>query len=142
MTAEDLVNLGLYRWKPTASSSNAMGVIECPFVLFWLLAAWSQNKTLAHFNLASYTELQNDPELPMGLRCWQNWEEFTVMHRIIKSQLFGGKSIPISKLHAGAMLGTDKTLLVQVNPLKKFVRASHQYDTKSNSGGFSGRNYY
>ena len=52
LTVDSLVRLGLFRWK-------APGFLECPFVLVWLLATWSQHQTLAHFRLEAYNEAQS-----------------------------------------------------------------------------------
>ena len=51
---------------------------------------------------------------------WQNWEEMTAQFRVLKSLLLNGKVVQLSSLHAGALLGKDSSINVQV----------HQYLTK------------
>ena len=132
-TVEDLVSMGLFRWKPIEDSD--IGYLDCPFVLVWLLATWSGNPIFSQFKLPAYDDEQQrnmNPELPTGLQCWQNWEEFIAQFRILKSQLLKGKKMKLSELHSGALWGKDgNNLEIQVDELKGFVRASHQYDTRS-----------
>ena len=122
MTVDSIVQLGLFR--------HENRVLTCPFVFVWLLATWSQHPTLAHFKLEAYDERQQkaDPGLPVGLQCWQHWEEMTGQFRMLKSSLLKGKTIPISELHAGALLGKEaQELKVKVTELEELLRATGQY---------------
>lgn len=123
LTVDSIVQLGLFRFEKP--------FLKCPFVFVWLLATWSHQSTLAHFKLEAYDEKQKteDPGLPTGLQCWQHWEEVSGQFRMLKSALLKGKTVPFSELHAGALLGEDSKLKVQVTELKNLLRASHQYPT-------------
>ena len=106
--------------------------MECPYVILWLLATWSQNPTLSHYKLDTYNEQesQTNSSIPLGAQMWQNWEEMTAQFRVLKSILLNGKVVQLSSLHAGALLGKDSSINVQVHQLNDFVRASRQYLTK------------
>ena len=131
MTVEQLISLGLFRWKRIDSSVK--GYLECPFIFLWLLATWSGDPILSHFKLEVYDEQQSqtNPGIPKGLQMWQNWEEITAQFRILKSALLDEQVIPLSILHAGALMGSDcSTIQVKVHKINDMIRASHQYDTK------------
>eukprot|EP01126_Amoeba_proteus_P067075 TRINITY_DN9830_c0_g1_i1.p1 TRINITY_DN9830_c0_g1~~TRINITY_DN9830_c0_g1_i1.p1 ORF type:complete len:277 (-),score=47.09 TRINITY_DN9830_c0_g1_i1:230-1060(-) len=129
-TVDGVVQMGFFRY------DWDLNVIMCPFILVWLLATWSKHPTLAHFQLEAYDEAQQkqDPGLPLGLQCWQHWEEFSARFQMLKSSLLQGQTIPVSQLHSGARLGSKvRDLKVVVTELKELCRASHQYSTKSPS---------
>ena len=128
MTVQDLISFGLFRWK----SNGSMGYIECPFAILWLLASWSNDKHLTHFQLDNYNEIHHNlnPELPLGLQCWQHWEETTAYFRILKSSLLDGCTVSLSELHSGALLSTEaRDLKVKVKRLEGKLLASSQYET-------------
>lgn len=130
-TVEQLISLGLFRWKPIDSSVK--GYLECPFIFLWLLATWSGDPVLFRFNLDVYDEQesQTDSSIPKGVQLWQNWEDTTAQFRRLKSALLDGQVVPLSTLHAGALMGSGcSTVEVKVHKLDDMVRASRQYDTK------------
>src|SRR5690348_5129568 len=92
---------------------DSKGFFECPFVIVWLLASWFDDKSLAHFCLDNYNEIQHNfqPELPPGLQCWQHWEETTAYFSILKSSLLDGLTLPLSELHSGALLSKEASNL-------------------------------
>jgi hypothetical protein len=103
-----------------------------------MLAGNSGIPELAHFQLQDYDERlgQSKPELPPGLRCWQNWEYNTAYFRILKSKLLSGKDLPLSQLHAGALLSEEaESVKVKIKELKLAV-ASQQTSTKRRSDIF------
>lgn len=130
LTVEDLITYGLFRW--VTDKAGQKGFLECPFVIVWLLASWSGHKALAHFRLDSYNEIQHAfaPDLPLGLQCWQHWEETTAYFRMLKSSLLDGLTVPLSELHSGAYLSAEAAnLKIKVQNLEQKLVASHQYET-------------
>jgi hypothetical protein len=126
LKVEDVIDAGFFHWN---SNSHTL---ECPFVFVWMLASYSRHPALAAYQLDAYHEIQkqtNRPDIPIGLQCWQHWEEHTAYFRMLKSSLLKGMTVQFSELHAGALIGKDRNLPVEVTELKQFVRAVHQYPT-------------
>ena len=69
MKVEELITLGLFRWKEDTPA--AIGYLECPYIFLWLLATWSQNPILSHYKLDAYNKQQSqtNPSIPLGHRC-------------------------------------------------------------------------
>jgi len=132
LTVESVIQLGLFRWKPNHTS---VGILECPFVFVWLLATWSGDAALVNFRLPAYDEIrqQSAPDLPLGLQCWQNWEEVPSRFRMLKSSLLVGNMISFGDLHAGALMSKQTgNIKVKVTALQNLLRATKQYATKGN----------
>ena len=122
MTTEQLISLGLFRWKCIPSSPK-VGYLECPFIFLWLLATWSDDPILSNYKLEAYDEQQSqvNPGLPKGMQMWQNWEEATAQFRMLKSSLLDGQEVTLSTLHSGALLGSDSKIKVKVHKLVEMV---------------------
>jgi hypothetical protein len=131
ITVEQLLSLGLFRW----NGSTPVGYLDCPFVLIWLLSTWSKDRRLYNYQLDAYNEIQSqtDPGIPKGIQLWQHWEERTALFRILKSSLLAGNVVPLSTLHAGALLRLDSDPKIKVTELK-LVRATKQYITNPKDG--------
>lgn len=130
ISVEELISLGIFRWIPDGES--VQGFLVCPFVILWLLASWSRHPALIHYNLDAYRELQHQfaAQLPLGLQCWQHWEETTAYFRILKSSLLAGQTVPLSVLHSGALLSDEAAeLQIKVKELREKVLASKRYNT-------------
>jgi len=121
LTAEQVVEMGLFEYDQDKETLN------CPFVLLCLLSQWSNDHTLAHLDLPSYNPWKGDKTIPNTGRFWQDWEEFLVQFRVLKSKLYGSASkyITFKDLHMGAIIGKDKDVLVQEVPAIGFYRAPH-----------------
>lgn len=131
LTVEEVIQLGLFRFLPQSPLSGDLGVLQCPFVMLWLLASTSHLPALAHFRLDAYNEWQSqtNPALPRGLQFWQHWEETTALFRVLKSHLLDGQVVSLAQLHAGAQLSSAAMpLQVRVKKLE-MVRATNQYST-------------
>jgi len=129
LTVDELLTYGLFHWKP---KRYPLGTLRCPFVLLWLLATWSRDKRLSFFIIPGYNEMQSlqDTSLPLGVQCWQHWEQFTAQFRILKSMMFKGTVLPLTELHKGAVFGNGGNYTVKVT---KFTRGTSITDKDLNN---------
>ena len=128
---DDVVSLGMFRY------TEALQVLECPYIWLWIMAGWTSDAALKDFRFATYDEQQRqcDPTAPLGVQCWQHWEEFNVTFRCLKTVLFDGQDVSLLQLHAGARLDSATNAappIVHVQMLEA-VQASSQYPTASNA---------
>jgi hypothetical protein len=128
ITVDRLLSFGLFRLID--------GYLSCPFIILWLLATWSSNPALSLYKLDSYNKLQHNqhPLTPLGVQCWQHWEQITADFRVLKSILLDGMTVTLSELHPGAIFNKGGTDKVVVKKLQK-CQATTKIDT-------SGKIYY
>ena len=97
VSIEDIEQTGMITWNRETKQ------LECPFVWMHIRAPGLLEKFYAD---SKYSQVlyNSDPEkYPLGVGCWQAWEDFTARFWCFKTSLFAGQTIGWYNLHSGAM---------------------------------------
>ena len=97
VSIEDIEQTGMITWNGETKQ------LECPFV--WMHIRVPELLELFYAD-SNYSQVlhNSDPEkYPLGVGCWQSWEDFTARFWCFKTSLFAGQTIGWYNLHSGAM---------------------------------------
>eukprot|EP00026_Physarum_polycephalum_P002534 Phypoly_transcript_02541.p1 GENE.Phypoly_transcript_02541~~Phypoly_transcript_02541.p1 ORF type:complete len:534 (+),score=57.39 Phypoly_transcript_02541:590-2191(+) len=126
LTVEQLVEMGLFMYTEKRT-------LTCPFVLLCLLKDKSQDLALNNVSLPSYSSLEAGCDARFVEAGWEDWERFVPQFIVLKTQLLAGGPVKFSELHHGAMIGSDRDVMVEVPRLESFEKLHYRVAPKAST---------
>jgi len=121
-TVDKTCSIGLVNYNSDPEYPNTL---SCAFIWLWLLTS-RKHDNLYQLVTGIYDDIPGDR---VNFPTPTHFEKFNAHYRCLKSQIFDGQIIPMSKFHDGAVLNGD--LHIKIKPLKISQTAQRQNQTKS-----------
>jgi hypothetical protein len=121
-TVDKACSSGLINFNTDPEYPNTL---SCAFVWLWLLTS-RKHDNLYQLVTGIYDNSAGDK---VNFPTWPQFEKFNAHYRCLKSQLFDGQIVPMSKFHDGAVLNGD--IYIKIKPLKLSHTTQRQYQAKT-----------
>jgi hypothetical protein len=130
-TVDKACSIGLVNYNSDPEYPNTL---SCAFIWLWLLTT-RKHDNLYQLVTGIYDDIAGDK---LNFPTLTQFEKFNAHYRCLKSQIYDGQIIPMSKFHDGAVLNGD--IHIKIKSLKFTQTTQRQYQTKSKKQDISESN--